>query len=43
MKKRLRFLGSRLLSALRLALGALLFTPVFALLVTRFIGDRKSV
>ena len=33
MKKRLRFLGSRLLSALRLALGALLFTPVFALLV----------
>ena len=33
MKKRLRFLGSCLLSALRLALGALLFTPVFALLV----------
>ena len=33
MKKRLSFLGSRLLSALRLALGALLFTPVFALLV----------
>lgn len=33
MKKRLRFLGSRLLSALRLALGALLFTPVLALLV----------
>ena len=33
MKKRLRFLGSRLLSALRLALGGLLFTPVFGLLV----------